>query len=47
MYEECVDYSDAIEKFNQYVRDIFGNHYLSACMRFKITKKVKNEDTNN
>ena len=47
MREKCMDYSYAIKKFNQDVKDIFGNHYLSACMRFKITKKVKDETSNN
>ena len=47
MHQDCVDYTDDMAKFNQDVRDKFGDHELPACMRFKITKKIKNENSNN
>ena len=45
LYEGCTRIS-AI-RFEQDVRDKFGYDTLVACQRFKITKKIKDENTDN
>ena len=47
MQKDCEEYSDDMVRFQLSVRDKFGYDTLVACQRFKITKKIKDENTDN